>query len=236
MLAGSAGHRSASLPGRARGTSPAARAGAAGPVLRPPGSNVEEDNMVNGVILDSTYIIVNNDNYHKYFDRYGHLTFKFEENKTKIIFLTFLTNKNLIFQDKINVISNKMNNLLINVTITFEADASGSLIRDFNFINHDKETIILNGVNDVGAGLRLGGLHPPDAVQPGHVDLPDGGHRRRRLRLGLLRRALPRLRGRDVRGPAQDGLLPALVDPDHRQLVHLPISKLNVLDCVIASL
>lgn len=112
-------------------------------------SNVEEDNMVNGVILDSTYIIVNNDNYHKYFDRYGHLTFKFEENKTKIIFLTFLTNKNLIFQDKINVISNKMNNLLINVTITFEADASGSLIRDFNFINYDKETIILNGVNDV---------------------------------------------------------------------------------------
>ena len=112
-------------------------------------SNVEEDNMVNGVILDSTYIIVNNDNYHKYFDRYGHLTFKFEENKTKIIFLTFLTNKNLIFQDKINVISNKMNNLLINVTITFETNASGSLIRDFNFINHDKEAIILNGVNDV---------------------------------------------------------------------------------------
>lgn len=42
-----------------------------------------------------------------------------------------------------------MNNLLINVTITFETNASGSLIRDFNFINHDKEAIILNGVNDV---------------------------------------------------------------------------------------
>ncbi|SEK43443.1 hypothetical protein SAMN05216439_0937 [Methanobrevibacter gottschalkii] len=112
-------------------------------------SNIEENNMVNGVILDSTYIIVNNTNYHKYFDKYGHLTFKFEKNKTKIIFLTFLTNKNLIFQEKINVISNKMNNLLINVTITFETNASGSLIRDFNFINHDKEAIILNGVNDV---------------------------------------------------------------------------------------
>ena len=112
-------------------------------------SNVEADNMVNGVILDSTYIVVNDDNYHEYFNKNGYLTFEFNENKTKIIFLTFLTNKNLIFQEKINVISNKMNNLLINVTIIFEADASGSLIRDFNFINYDREAIILNGVHDV---------------------------------------------------------------------------------------
>ena len=55
-------------------------------------SNVEADNMVNGVILDSTYIVVNDDNYHEYFNKNGYLTFEFNENKTKIIFLTFLTN------------------------------------------------------------------------------------------------------------------------------------------------
>jgi len=112
-------------------------------------SNTQLDNMVNGVILNSTAIIVNDDNFYEYFDRNGHLTYEFEENKTKVIFLTFLTNKNLFFTEKINVISNKMNNLLFNVTITFEADAEGSLIRDFNFVNYDREAIVLNNVNDV---------------------------------------------------------------------------------------
>lgn len=112
-------------------------------------SNTQLDNMVNGIILNSTAIIVNDDNFYEYFDKNGHLTYEFEENKSKVIFLTFLTNKNLFFTEKINVISNRMNNLLFNVTITFEPDSAGSLIRDFNFVNYDKEAIILNNVNDV---------------------------------------------------------------------------------------
>ncbi|WP_458454357.1 right-handed parallel beta-helix repeat-containing protein [Methanobrevibacter sp.] len=114
-----------------------------------PKSNTQLDNMVNGIILNSTAIVVNDDNFYQYFDENGYLTYEFEENKTKIIFLTFLTNKNLFFTDKINVISNRMNNLLFNVTLNFEGDSGGSLIRDFNFVNYDKEAIILNNVDDV---------------------------------------------------------------------------------------
>ena len=112
-------------------------------------SNTESDNIVNGVILNSTAIVVNDDNFYQYFDDEGYLTYDFDGNRAKIIFFTFLTNKNIIFDDKINVISNKMNNLLFNVTITFEGDAEGSLIRDFNFVNYDKEAIIIKGVDDV---------------------------------------------------------------------------------------
>ncbi len=112
-------------------------------------SNTELDNIVNGVILNSTSIIINDDNYNLFFDEDGYFIYKFDEDKSKVIFLTFLTNKNLIFDDKITVISNKMDNLLFNVTITFEGDADGSILRDFNFINYDKEAVIINNVNDI---------------------------------------------------------------------------------------
>ena len=114
-----------------------------------PLSNTQLDNMVNGIILNSTAIVVNDGNFYEYFDENGYLTYEFPENKTKVIFLTFLTNKNLFFTDKINVISNKMNNLLFNVTLTFEPDSDGSMVRDFNFVNYDKEAIILDNVKDV---------------------------------------------------------------------------------------
>lgn len=112
-------------------------------------SNTELDNIVNGIILNPTAITVNDSNYNKYFDKDGRLTYEFEKNKSKVIFLTFLTNKNLIFDEKINIISNKMSNLLYNVTITLTSNASGSLIRDFNFINHGREAIIVDSAFDV---------------------------------------------------------------------------------------
>ena len=112
-------------------------------------SNTELDNIVNGVIYKASSIIINDDNFYQFFDNEGYFIYKFEEDKSKVIFLTFLNNKNLIFDDKITVISNKMDNLLFNVTVTFEGDAEGSIIRDFNFINYDKEAIIINNVNDI---------------------------------------------------------------------------------------
>ncbi len=112
-------------------------------------SNTELDNIVNGVIIKSTALIINDDNFNQFFDEDGYFSYKFEEDKPKVIFLTFLTNKNLVFDDKITVISNKMDNLLFNVTITFEGDAEGSILRDFNFINHDKEAVIINNVDDI---------------------------------------------------------------------------------------
>lgn len=113
-------------------------------------SNTQLDNVVNGVVFDSTAIVVNDDNFYKYFDNSGRLTYDFGEEKNKVVILTFLTNKNIFFDEKITVMSNKLNNLLFNVTITFDGDAEGSLIRDFNFMNFDKEAIIVNGVNGIG--------------------------------------------------------------------------------------
>lgn len=113
-------------------------------------SNTESDNIVNGVILNATAIVVNDGNFYQYFDEDGYLTYEFEEGrKNKIIFLTFLSNKNIIFDDKVNVISNKMDNLLFNVTITFESGSEGSLLRDFNFMNYDREAVIIDGASDI---------------------------------------------------------------------------------------
>ena len=112
-------------------------------------STREEDNMVNGVILKSTAVIINDTNYYDFFDKDGNLMYEFPEGKTKVLILTFLTNKNIVLNEKINVISNKLSNLLFNVTITFKNNSSGSLIRDFNFINNNRKAIVLDNVKDV---------------------------------------------------------------------------------------
>ena len=111
-------------------------------------SDYNHDNMINGIIYDSTSLIINDTNFNDYFDN-NCFNYTFAEDEPNTVFLTFLSNKNLIFNDKINIISNKMNNLLYNVTITLKGDASGSLIRDFNFMNFDKDAIILDGVGNV---------------------------------------------------------------------------------------
>lgn len=107
------------------------------------------DNMINGVIYDATALVINDDNFYQYFDKNGYLNYTFKENKTHAIFFTFLTNKNVFFTEKIYLISNKMENLLFNVTISLSGDASGSLIRDFNIFNQNKEAIILDSVSYV---------------------------------------------------------------------------------------
>ena len=112
-------------------------------------SNNESDNMVNGVIYDATALVINDDNFYKYFDKNGYLNYTFDANKSKVIFFTFLSNKDVFITEKISIISNKQSNLLFNVSISLSGDASGSIIRDFNFYNMNKEAIILNGVDTV---------------------------------------------------------------------------------------
>ena len=70
----------------------------------------------------------------------GYLNYTFDANKTKVIFFTFLSNKNVFITEKINIISNKQSNLLFNVTISLSGDASGSVIRDFHFYNMNFQT------------------------------------------------------------------------------------------------
>ena len=110
-------------------------------------SNTEEDNVVNGVILKSTAIVIDDDNYDDYFDGYGN--FKYDLGDNRVIILTFLTNKNLIFSDKVKLISNKRSNLLYNVTITLQGDAEESLIEGLNFVNNGRKAIHVNQVSNI---------------------------------------------------------------------------------------
>ena len=55
----------------------------------------------------------------------------------------------MYFTDSITLTSNKQANLLYNVSITLKEDAFDSSINDFKFYNFDKESIILDGVENV---------------------------------------------------------------------------------------
>lgn len=57
-------------------------------------SNTELDNIVNGIIFNASAIVINDDNFYQFFDEDGYFVYKFEEDKSKVIFLTFLSNKN----------------------------------------------------------------------------------------------------------------------------------------------
>ena len=107
------------------------------------------DNTVNGVIKDTEILIINDTNFYDYFDEKGYLKYDFKDNSQKFLFLTFLSNKNLYFTDSITLTSNKQANLLYNVTITLKGDACDSTIKDFKFYSFDKESIILDGVDNV---------------------------------------------------------------------------------------
>lgn len=107
------------------------------------------DNTINGVIRDTEILIINDTNFYDYFDDEGYLKHGFKDNSHKILFLTFLTNKDLHFTDSIILTSNKQDNLLYNVSISLEGDASDSIITGLKFYNIDKESLILNGVENV---------------------------------------------------------------------------------------
>lgn len=107
------------------------------------------ENTVNGVIKNTEILIINDTNFYDYFDENGYLKYEFKSDSQKILFLTFLSNKNMYFTDSIILTSNKQANLLYNVTITLKEDASDSIIKDFKFYNFNREAIILEGVESV---------------------------------------------------------------------------------------
>ncbi len=107
------------------------------------------DNTINGVIENTETLIINDTNFYDYFDENGYLQYSFKQNAKKTLFFTFLSNKDIYITDNLILTSNKMPNLLYNVSITFKGDGSESVISDFNFYNFDKSSIILDGVDDV---------------------------------------------------------------------------------------
>lgn len=107
------------------------------------------ENTVNGVIENTETLIIDDSNFYDYFDKNGYLTYSFKPYSKKILFFTFLSNKDIYLTDKIILTSNKMPNLLYNVSISLMGDADESIITDFNFYNFDKSSIVLDGINDV---------------------------------------------------------------------------------------
>ena len=107
------------------------------------------DNTINGIIKNTETLIINDTNFYDYFDEDGYFNYNFKDNSHRIIFLTFLSNKNLYFTDEITLTSNKQANLLYNVTITLKEDAYDSTIKDFKFYNFNKESIVIDGVENV---------------------------------------------------------------------------------------
>ena len=92
-------------------------------------------NYINGIITDPTAITVNNTNFYDYFDENGYLNFTFKEGVNGVIFLSYLSNKNLKIDEKLYFMSNNMNNYLYNVTIDLLKGSDGSIIKDLNFYN-----------------------------------------------------------------------------------------------------
>lgn len=108
------------------------------------------DNIINGIIFDPTAIIINDTNFYEYFTEEGYLNATFKENTTGVIFLTFLTNKDLKINRTVFIMSNFLENLLIDVTINFLPGSEGSVLKDLNFYNINKnEAIILSNVNHI---------------------------------------------------------------------------------------
>ena len=106
------------------------------------------DNSINGFIENSEAIIVNDSNFYDYFDEDGYLKYTFKPTSKRMMFFTFLSNKDIFFTEEIILTSNKMPNLLFNVTITLKDDAWDSSISDLKFYNINKKAIVLDGVEN----------------------------------------------------------------------------------------
>lgn len=108
------------------------------------------DNIINGIITDPTAITVNNTNFYDYFDENGYLNFTFKEGVNGVIFLSYLSNKNLRIDEKLYFMSNNNNNYLYNVTIDLLKGSEGSIIKDLNFYNvNNTDVIRLNSTDNI---------------------------------------------------------------------------------------
>ena len=108
------------------------------------------DNIINGIITDPTAITVNNSNFYDYFDENGYLNFTFKEGVNGVIFLSYLSNKNLRIDEKLYFMSNNNNNYLYNVTIDLLKGSEGSIIKDLNFYNvNNTDVIRLNSTDNI---------------------------------------------------------------------------------------
>lgn len=112
-----------------------------------PFSNIVRDNIVNGVFLNYSGIVISDDNFYAYFNENGY--FKFDNIKSIVLVITKLSNKDLVINQKMTILNGGSVNILSNVTLYLVSGASGTSIKLLNFKNTDKNAIVLNDVNDV---------------------------------------------------------------------------------------
>lgn len=112
-----------------------------------PFSNIVRDNIVNGVFLNYSGIVISDDNFYAYFNENGY--FKFDNIKSIVLVITKLSNKDMVINQKMTILNGGSVNILSNVTLYLVSGASGTSIKLLNFKNTDKNAIVLNDVNDV---------------------------------------------------------------------------------------
>ena len=113
-----------------------------------PFSNYIVDNIINDEYVNYTGIIISNDNFNTYFNENG--TFKFNDADSRVILLiTYLTNKEMIFNTKVEIRSNINSNLLNNVHITLLNRSNNSIIQNLRFRNTNKSMISILDTSDI---------------------------------------------------------------------------------------
>lgn len=108
------------------------------------------DNIINGILTDPTAITINDDNFYDFFTKDGYLNYTFKENANRVIIFGIITNKKIIINNKMVLMSNMDNNFLYNVTIDLVSGSDGTIIKDLTFynLNNDK-AITVNNTNNI---------------------------------------------------------------------------------------
>ena len=104
-----------------------------------PFSNNIKDNIVNGVLLNYSGIVISDDNFNVYFDEKGY--FKFEDIESIVLVITKLSNKDMLINQKMTILNDGLVNILANVTISLVNGSNGTSIKALNFKNTDKNAI-----------------------------------------------------------------------------------------------
>lgn len=113
-----------------------------------PFSNTILDNIVNGQFINYTGVILSDDTFDIYFDENG--TFKFADtDKSVLLLITYLTDKEMIINNEMEITSGIGTNLLSNVHFILLNESNGTVIHDLTFRNTKKPMISILGSRDI---------------------------------------------------------------------------------------
>lgn len=113
-----------------------------------PFSNTILNNIINGQFINYTGVILNDDTFDIYFDENG--TFKFSNsNQNVLLLITYLSDKEMIINSPMEIMSGIGTNLLSNVCFILVNGSDGTIIHDLTFRNTDKSMISINGACDI---------------------------------------------------------------------------------------